>query len=77
MARILIADLITKDLGYCCEWFFFQHYKQVPLVAARLGVTPQAVRSHKRNCGNCKGKKRCLHEKITLAGTARKVKPSP
>lgn len=45
--RILVSDMITKDLGYCCVWFFFKRYRRTSLIAARLGVSPRAIRYHK------------------------------
>jgi hypothetical protein len=73
MAQITIAALITEPppsgLGYCCEWFFFSRYRQTALIAARLGVTPRAVRYHKeawRACEcSCEGKANCLRKRIS------------
>ena len=55
-----IPTLITKGLGYCCEWFFFSHYSDVEMIAARLGVNERTVRKHKKafkdgllNCADC------------------------
>lgn len=43
-----VEYLITKGLGYCCEGLFFSLYDNADLIAARLGVTPDTVRRHKR-----------------------------
>jgi len=54
-----ITSMITRDLGYCCEWYFFSRYHDTELIAARLGVTARAVRKHKaaelkcQDCINC------------------------
>lgn len=71
--RITLKELITTDLGYCCEWFFFHHYRQnrfTPLIAARLGVSLRAVQKHKSayrqgklKCSNCS---KCLLTELTL-----------
>ena len=58
------SDLITTGLGYCCEWHFFQRYRDARLIAARLGITERTVRQHlydalagKVGCTDCK---RCV-----------------
>lgn len=45
-----VEYLITEGLGYCCEKFFWQLYFDVEsdLIAARLGVDPEAIRRHKK-----------------------------
>lgn len=58
-----IQYLITKSLGYCCEWKFFSLFSDCELIAARLGVTDRGVRKHKarfvagsmqcERCSNC------------------------
>lgn len=61
--RPTIHDMITQDLGYCCEFWFFSYYRQTSLIAARLGVSPRAVRYHKADnkaCGLCQKKEGCL-----------------
>lgn len=77
MTRPTVKSMITQDLGYCCPWFFFTHYRQTGLIAARLGVTPQAIRYAKaealsRPC-NCEGRETCMNKLITRAGTLRKM----
>ena len=76
MTRVTVTSLITQDLGYCCPWFFFKHFRRTSLIAARLGVTERAVRYAKAAvddgvevCRNCPG---CMHEKVTLSGDLRK-----
>lgn len=56
----LIARLVTEDLHYCCEFRFFSLYRRASLIAARLGVSVQAVRARRRlfkagemRCENC------------------------
>ena len=77
MTRPTVKSLITQDLGYCCPWFFFTHYRQTRVIADRLGVTPRAVRYAKAEVDDgmekCKGCEGCLHKKITLAGDLRKT----
>ncbi len=58
----LIARLVTEDLHYCCEFRFFSLYRRASLIAARLGVSVQAVRARRRlfkagelRCQNCPG----------------------
>lgn len=46
--RGLISRLITEELHYCCEFRFFSLYRQAGVIAARLGVSPQAVRARRR-----------------------------
>ena len=75
MTRLTVRSLIVEDLGYCCPYFFFRHYKQTALIAARLGVTERAVRYAKAEAKSqcvCEGKGNCLGKKITLAGDLRK-----
>ena len=77
MTRPTVKSLITQDLGYCCQWFFFKHYRNTALIAARLGVTQRAVQLAKADVKNgfcqCEGRPGCLNNKITLEGSARKV----
>lgn len=58
-----IETLIVSNLGYCCEWFFFSCYTDTNLIAARLGVTPRAVRYHiqafKKGDLTCQNSERC------------------
>lgn len=78
MARLTIPIMIVQDMGYCCPFFFFSHYRRTALIAARLGVSDRAVRYHKEEldagrmvCAKAPG---CLHARITLGGFERKVK---
>lgn len=73
MTRPTVESMVTKDLGYCCLWFFFSRFRKTGLVAARLGVSPQAIRQNKASCGGCKGREGCMDRKVTLALTPRKV----
>jgi len=75
MTRPNPSSLITKDLGYCCLWFFFTHFKRPRLIADRLGYhvsTIQLIKADvlagKHKCLGCEG---CLHKKVTLAKTVR------
>ena len=58
-----LNKLITEGLGYCCEWFFFQHFQNSDLIAARLGCSVRAVQVHKaaekrcEECPNCMRKR--------------------
>lgn len=65
MKKANIHDMITQDLGYCCEHWFFSHYKQTALVAARLGMTTRAVRYHKASAreAQCEKKDCCMLKK--------------
>ena len=61
--RQTVRVLITQGLGYCCPWFFFQHFRRPGIIADRLGVTKRAVQYLKadvrdgvevcQNCPNC------------------------
>ena len=60
--------LITRGLGYCCEYFFFSRFTDTELIAARLGVSERAVRKRKQllregkiQCLNCE---RCLKSRL-------------
>ena len=69
-----VADLITTGLGYCCEHFFWTKYLDLPapLIAARLGVSPDTIRRHKQwyregrfscsNSSNCLPLRRPRHD---------------
>lgn len=69
--------MIVDDLGYCCPWFFFVHYRQTALIAARLGVTPRAVRYAKAKIlsqpHGCADRKTCMNRLITRTGDPRKI----
>ena len=75
MTRPTVSNLITDGLGYCCTWFFFKHFKNTDLIAARLGVTNRAVRLAKARVRSgedaCKQCPSCLHARITLEGNPR------
>lgn len=72
MTRPTVERMVTEDLGYCCLWFFFSRFRSTGLAAARLGVSPQAIRQNKASCGGCKGRGNCMDRKVTLALTPRK-----
>lgn len=72
MTRPTVEGMVTKDLGYCCLWFFFTRFRKTGTIAARLGVSPQAVRQNKACCGGCKGVASCMDRKVTLGLTPRK-----
>ena len=65
-----IAYLIQTGLGYCCERFFWEKFAVVPsdLIAARLGVSVEAVRAHRRRfeAGEflCEQKEACLEGRL-------------
>lgn len=77
MTRPTVRILITQDLGYCCEWFFFTRFKNTALIADRLGVTERAVRYAKARvkCGSdqCQGKPACMDKALTMKLTPRKT----
>ena len=77
MARLTVRILVTQDLGYCCPYFFFTHFRNTALLAARLGVTDRAVRYAKAAVDDghsvCEGSASCLRRKITTQGTPRKL----
>lgn len=75
-----VVSAITKDLGYCCPWFFFAHYKRTSTIAMRLGFSQRQVQalkaecvSGKRQCLHCPS---CMHKKITLEGNPRRLTSS-
>ena len=77
--RPTVTSLITQDLGYCCPWFFFRMFRRSVTVADRLGVTVRAVQKAKAaaaesGCSNCE---KCMRQKVTLAGTVRKLPAAP
>ncbi len=72
MTRPTVQSLVTGDLGYCCLWFFFSRFRKTGLVAARLGVSPQAIRQNRASCGGCQGKSTCMDRKVTMGLTPRK-----
>lgn len=71
MTRPTIRSMVTQDLHYCCLWFFFSRFRRTGLIAARLGVSPQAVRACRSTCGGCAGGPACMDKKVTLRLTAR------
>jgi hypothetical protein len=64
MARPTIKILIEEDLGYCCQWFFFNQFRRTAVVAMRLGVTDRAIRyvkaEMKEGCLQCEDNPRCM-----------------
>lgn len=71
MKRVTIATLACS-LGYCCEYAFFRLYKKTGLIAARLGVSKQAVKARKALWRakkiECKKLDCCQLEKIKALG---------
>lgn len=65
--------MVTQDLHYCCLWFFFSRFRKTGTIAARLGVSPQAVRACRSNCGGCAGTEACMDKRVTLKLTPRRV----
>lgn len=74
MSRITIRKLVEGDLKYCCLWFFFTRFRRTRLVADRLGVTDQAIRQARHNCGTCLKKPTCLDAVITMKRTPRIIR---
>ena len=64
----LTHHLITEGLHYCCEWAFFELYKDRHLIAARLGVSPNSLKiyltRHRRCEHTCEGRSNCLRPHI-------------
>ncbi len=57
-----ITNLIcseTDGLGYCCEARFFLLYRDVGLIAARLGCSERAVREHRAKPKACDHNEHC------------------
>jgi len=54
-----VEYLITKGLGYCCRWWFFQLYKNNELIAARLGTKERAIRYNRFIAEACEHSKQC------------------
>jgi hypothetical protein len=74
--NVTVRSLICEGgLGYCCVWFFFQHYRNTELIADRLGVTSRAVRLAKAKVDSgdaiCERRGNCMHARITLEGNPR------
>lgn len=61
-----VQYLIIEGLGYCCAHFFWKHYAHLPapLIAARLGVSPDTIRRHKQQWREgdfpCARSKKCM-----------------
>lgn len=61
-----VTDLITTGLGYCCEAFFWERFKEIPsdLIAARLGIAVRTVNRHRQWYAegkfSCEGKLTCI-----------------
>lgn len=71
MPRPTVKSLVTEDLGYCCEWFFFTRFQRTSVIAARLGVNRRAVqyaraRVEKGEC-NCEANPRCMKKVLKIA----------
>ena len=68
--RITVEHLITEGLGYCCPWFFLTRFKKTGVVAARLGVSRQAVLYARNRVHNgeweCKKTDKCMNCKVTM-----------
>lgn len=65
-----VEYLITKGLGYCCEYAFFLVCQEVPseLIAARLGCEVNTIRRHRLWLRNgkitCKKLESCMLPKL-------------
>lgn len=70
MTRPTIHTLVTQDLGYCCEWFFFSRFRRTAMLATRLGFTRRAIQYAKARVKNgecqCEGNPRCMKHLLTL-----------
>lgn len=73
MPRPTIRSMVLGDLHYCCLWFFFSRFRRTGLIAARLGVSPQAVRACRSGCGGCARGSACMDKKVTLRLTPRRL----
>lgn len=77
MTRPTVIRAIIEDLGYCCPWFFFKHFKRTSTIAMRLGFSQRQVQFLKAECVNgkrtCEGKGSCMHKRITLEGNPRRL----
>jgi len=66
--RPTVRNLIVYGLGYCCEWFFFQHVKQTGMIALRLGVSKRQVQKAKARVrdgeSTCTGCPTCMKNRI-------------
>lgn len=64
----LTERLIKQGLGYCCLWAFFKLFRQTPMIALRLGVTPRTVRLYKARFRGgeykCEGCAKCMKQAI-------------
>jgi len=49
----------TAGLGYCCEALFFSLYRDVALIAARLGCSERAIRAHRASPQACDHNEHC------------------
>ena len=82
MTRLTVAHLITAPtseggLGYCCPWFFLTRFRSTQALTDRLGVTRRAVQLAKARVRDgewkCEGCPSCLHAKVTVALTPRRL----
>lgn len=73
MTRPTIRSMVTGDLGYCCLWFFFSRFRKTGLIAARLGVSRQAICVARNGCGGCQLRTNCMDRRVTVDRRARKL----
>lgn len=63
-----VQYLVQEGLGYCCLYFFFSHFQDAEMIAARLGCSLSAVYKQRARllAGElqCEGKDRCLQKLI-------------
>ena len=76
--NVTVRSLLCEGgLGYCCPWFFFQHFRHSETVAARIGVTSRAIRLAKARVDSgedkCEGRANCMHARVTLEGSPRRA----
>lgn len=73
--RTTLQSAICSDLGYCCQWFFFTHYRNTQVISDRLGLATRTIREGKAAVDSgtsvCANAANCLHRRVTLEGNLR------
>ncbi len=62
-----LQQTITAGLGYCCNWYFFQLFKDNEVVAERLGFAAESVRKCRKRSAACAERDNCMAASIAPA----------